>query len=453
MPTPKRTRWAKKHRIPTIAALVIVLAFALFNFSVATGIQGTAGYASDETWYVISARNMFRDVFGAQPTYIDSIGRHHYTVFFSSRTALREDNADFRDFVENELDGSVTMGYSKAHAISIAVFESLENTVITAVFPSVKLVQSGFNYPDVSGAETYLNMEHPPLVKYILGLSMLALGDQPIAWRAPGIILGALALLVTYFIVARLLKNDFFALLVFPLALADPVLRAMSSVAMLDIYVVFFVALSMWFALRRSYLLSAVFIGLGTSCKLTGAFPLFALFFLMLYFRKSSFKKMIFYPFVVSFFVWALVNSPMMLHFGFFSWISEVQNGLQWFVTSRPPGPVVSTPWGWFVNENPFMINANPDVFASVNIAVYLLALAALVTTPYLIRKLRNRNIILPSLWFLSTFVGYVAVYILGNRTMYSFYVVTFAPMAYALVCVIVFWLSRYFEKRFKSCI
>jgi len=443
-------RWAKKHRIPTIAAVVIVSAFALLNFSLAAGMQGTAGYVSDETWYVISARNMFRDVFGAQPTYIDSSGRHNYTVFFSSRTALKDDNAEFRDFVENELDGTVTMGYSKANAISIAVFGELDNKAVEADFPSIKIIQSGFNYPDVSGAETYLNMEHPPLVKYVLGLSMLTLGDQPLAWRAPGVILGALVLLVTYFIVAKLLKNEFFALLVFPLALADPVLRAMSSVAMLDIYVVFFVALSMWFALRRSYFLSAVLIGLGTACKLTGAFPLFALFFLMLYLRKSSVKKMIFYPFAVSFLVWVVVNSPMILHFGVSSWINEIQNGLKWFVTSRPPGPATSTPWGWFVNESPFMINVGPDVFASVNIAVYILALAALATTPYLIRKLKNREVIIPSLWFLSSFVGYVAIYALGNRTMYSFYVVTFAPMAYTLACVMVFWMSKYLEKRFK---
>lgn len=440
-------RWAKKNRIPTIAALAVVLAFALLNFRLATEMQGTAGYVSDETWYVISARNMFRSVFGAQPAYVDPNGRHNYTVFFSSRVALNEDNDEFRNFVENDLGGVVTMGYSKANAISIAVFGELDNKVLTATFPSIKTIQSGFNYPDVAGAETYLNMEHPPLAKYILGFSMLALGDRPIVWRAPGIILGALALLITYFIAAKLLKNEFFALLVLPLALADPVLRAMSSVAMLDIYVVFFVALSMWFALRRSYFCSAVFIGLGTACKLTGAFPLFALFFLMLYLRKSSVKKMIFYPFIVSLLVWVTVNLPLMFHFGVSSWINEIQNGLKWFVTSRPPGPATSTPWGWFVNESPFMINVGPDVAASVNIAVYILALAALVLTPYFMRKLKNRNIILPSLWFLSTFLGYVLIYILGNRTMYSFYVVTFSPMAYILACVMVFWLTRYLEK------
>ncbi len=450
MPKPKWMRWAKKHRAPTIAALAITIAFALLNFGLAAGMQGTAGYVSDETWYVIAARNTFRNVFGAQPAYVDSSGRHNYTVFFSSRTALREDNAEFRDFIENGLGGTVTMGYSKANAISVAVSGGLDNAAVEAAFPSVKIIQSGFNYPDVSGAETYLNMEHPPLVKYILGLSMLTLGDQPLAWRAPGIILGALALIIIYFFVAKLLKNEFFALLVFPLALADPVLRAMSSVAMLDIYVVFFVALSMWFALRRSYFFSAVLIGLGTACKLTGAFPLFALFFMMLYFRKSSAQKMIFYPFAVSLLTWIVVNSPMILHFGVSSWVNEIQNGLKWFVTSRPPGPATSTPWGWFVNESPFTINLNPDVVASVNIAVYLLALAALVATPYLMKKLKNRDILLPSLWFLATFVGFVAIYILGNRTMYSFYAVTFAPMAYALACVTVFWLSKYLEKRFK---
>ncbi len=444
-------RWVKKHKVPQIAAVIVVVAFALVNFGLASSIPGTAGYASDETWYVIASRNMLRDVFGIQPSYIDSGGRHHYTVFFRLRSDLVRENARFRDYVENDLGGVVTMGYDKTAALSVATPGELDRAAVLAAFPSIKVIQGGFNYPDVAGAETYLNMEHPPLSKYIIGISMLAFGDQPIAWRLPGVILGALSLLFVYFIVAKLLKSEIAALLVFPLAFTDPVLRAMSAVAMLDIYVVFFLAASMWFALRRSYFFSAVFIGLSTACKLTGAFPVFALFFLMLYLRKSSVKKMIFYPFIASFLVWAAINLPMMLHFGFSSWITEFQNNLTWLASSRPlNGPPISTPWGWFVNENPFMLSANPDVFASVNIAVYLLAVAALVLTPWLIRRMKRREVAIPGLWFLLSFLGYVAVYALGNRTMYSFYVVTVAPMAYVMATVLLVWLIRWLDKRGK---
>lgn len=436
----------KRQKICTIIALICVAAFAFLTLWLASEIQGTSGYATDETWYVSSARNILREVFGVQPSYIDSSSRHHYTVFFSSRSDLKKDNENLINFIKNEFEGDITKEYDKANAISIATLKELDREAVIKAFPKVKIIQGGFSYPDVYAADSYLNTEHPPLVKYILGLSMLTLGDQPIIWRIPSVVAGSLTLLLTYFIVAKLLNNEAIALLVFPMAFTDPILRAMSSVAMLDIYVAFFIALSMWFALRRSYFLSALFIGLASSCKLTGVFLVFALFFLMLVLRKSSVKKTIFYPFAVPFLAWLSFNSPFIIKFGFQKWAGELVNGLKWFATSRPLGPQVSTPWGWFVNENPFMLNSNPNVSASVNPVVYILALIALILTPYIAYKI-NRNSILPAFWFVFSFLSYVSIYILGNRALYSFYVVTLSPMAYVLACTLIYYFIEKIQK------
>ena len=447
--TSKKKKRDKKRKICTIVALGFVAVFALFSFSLALEVQGTAGYVADETWYVSSSRNVLRETFGVQPSYVDSLGRHHYTVFFSSRSVLKDDNESFMNFIKDEFEGDVTKGYDKVDAISIATFKELDREAVLNAFPGIKIIQSGFNYPDAYNIGSYMNYEHPPLVKYILGFSMLTLGDQPIVWRLPGVIAGSLSLLIAYLIVVKLLNGEAISLLVFPLALTDPVLRAMSSVAMLDIYVVLFIALSMFFALRKSYFLSALFIGLAASCKLTGAFPAVALFLLMLILRKSSVKKMIFYPFAVPFLTWLSINSPLIVKLGFQRWSLEFVNGLKWFATSRPPGPAVSTPWGWFVNENPFTLSTNPNVFASVNPAVYILAIVALALTPYMARKIR-RDAMVPAFWFAFSFLGYVSIYIIGNRTMYSFYVVTLSVMAYALACMLLYYLISYFEKRSK---
>jgi len=440
----------ERQKICVAIAVAFASAFALVCFSLAAQMRGTSGYVADETWYVISSRNILREVFGVQPSYVDFSGRYNYTVFFQSRSALKNDNERFRNFIINEFDGAITKDYDKAIAISIATFKELDREAVVRVFPEVKVIQSGYCYPDVSGADSYMNAEHPPLVKYILGLSMLTLGDHPIIWRIPGIIAGSLALLITYFLVARLLNDEAIALLVFPLAFTDPILRAMSSVAMLDIYVVFFLALSMWFALRRNYFLSAIFIGLASTSKFTGIFSIGALFLLMLILRRSGVKKLIFYPFVVPFLVWLAFNSPLVIKWGLQGWIGEIQNGLRWFLTSRPPGPTVSDPWGWFVNQSPFMLSSNPDVFASVNPAVYILALISLIFTPYIAYK-ANRDSIVPAFWFLFTFLGYVSIYFLGNRTMYSFYVVTLSVMAYAMACTLLYYFISYLESRSKS--
>ncbi|KUO42628.1 MAG: hypothetical protein APZ16_01800 [Candidatus Hadarchaeum yellowstonense] len=436
----------ERRVICSILAVALTAAFSLFCFNLALQMQGTSGYVADETWYVLSSRNILREVFGVQPAYIDSEGRHNYTIFFQSYSALKEDNERFRNFIRNEFCGVVTKDYDKAVAISVATVEEIDPSAVFAAFPRVKVIQSGYFYPDVSGADSYKNAEHPPLVKYLIGISMLLLGDQPIVWRIPSIIAGSLALLVTYFLVSRLLNNEVVALLVFPFAFTDPVFRAMSSIAMLDIYVTLFLSLSMWFALRRDYFLSAFFLGLAATSKFTGVFSIAALFLLMLL-RRSSLKKIIVYSFLFPFMIWFVFNSPLIFKWGLSGWIGEIQNGLRWFLTSRPPGPAVSDPWGWFVNQNPFTLNVSPDVFAAVNPAVYLIALVSLVITPYLSYK-ANRDAAVPALWFLFTFLGYVLVYLLGNRTMYSFYVVTLSTMAYALASVFLFYLLNYLESR-----
>jgi predicted membrane-bound dolichyl-phosphate-mannose-protein mannosyltransferase len=438
------TRVNKKQIICVIVALVLTSTFAYASFSLAKEIRGTQGYVADETWYVSSARNILREVFGAQPSYVDPEGRHNYTVFFSSSSDLSRIRGKFRTFVERELDGVVTQRYSKTPAMSIAIPEELDYENLLETFPEIKIIQRGYNYPDADAIENYLNAEHPPLVKYIIGFSMLTLGDEPINWRIPGIIAGSITILLVYLIVARLTNNGFISLFVFLFAFTDPILKAMSSVAMLDIYTALFIALSAWLAIRRNYFLSAMAVGLAASCKLTGVFAAGALFILMVISYKSNHKlnrkKLILYPFVIPFLVWLLFNSPLIIECGFQKWFEDLARGLSWHITSRPPGPPVSTPWGWFVNENVFWLNFDPNVSASVAPVIYFTALIALIFVPHLVRKI-DRNYLVPGLWFGITFLGYVFVYIIGNRTLYSFYAVTLSPMVYVLAGALVYYL------------
>ncbi|RLG74116.1 MAG: hypothetical protein DRO08_00485, partial [Thermoprotei archaeon] len=46
-------------------------------------------------------------------------------------------------------------------------------------------------YPNIPNPKGNLNLEHPPLAKYIMFLSMLVLGDNSLAWRIPGLIMRA----------------------------------------------------------------------------------------------------------------------------------------------------------------------------------------------------------------------------------------------------------------------
>ena len=450
----------KKRIICVTVALILTLTFAYTSFSLATEMQGSQGYVSDECWYVSSARNILREVFGVQPSYVDPEGMRHYTVFFSSSSDLNQIRENFRIFIEKLGGRIVPCSYSKTPAISIAIPEELDHENLLETFPKIEIIQSGYNYPDAERIENYLNLEHPPLAKYIIGLSMLTLGDEPINWKIPGIIAGSMTILLVYLIVAKLIKNEFIALFVYLFAFTDPIFKAMSSIAMLDIYAAFFMTLSAWLAMRRNYFLSALAVGLAASCKLTGVFSAGALFLFMIIgymadaprrsrarrrrrwraFRqvlREKTGKLILYPIVIPFLVWLLFNLPLIVNLGFQKWFGDVTGGLGWFITPKTGG---SGPWGWFVNQDVFALNFNPDVFASVAPVIYLMALIALIFVPHLARKI-NRNYLVPGLWFSMTFLGFVFVYILGNRSLYSFYAVALSPMVYVLAGVLVYYL------------
>jgi predicted membrane-bound dolichyl-phosphate-mannose-protein mannosyltransferase len=460
----------KKRIICLIVALVLTSIFAYACFSLATEMQGAQGYVSDECYYVSAARNILREVFGVQPSYVDSNGEHHYTIFFSSIPARDSVMENFKTFIASEFNGSVVApSYTETPAVAIATKVELNYESVREAFPEVKIIQSGYSHPD-KVSMNLLNTEHPPLAKYIIGLSMLTLGDQPINWRIPSIIAGSITILLVYLIVAGLTKNEFIALFVYLFAFTDPILRAMSSIAMLDIYAVLFMTLSAWLAIRRNYFWSAIAVGLATSCKYSGAFSAVALFLFMAIgymtdtlrrsrtqrrrwwraFRqvlREKANKLILYSIVIPLLVWFLFNLPLIVHLGFQNWLVGTRNtdrlsvleGFAWFTGSKTGGPA---PWGWFVNQNVFWFNFNPDVSASVNSVIYFMALIALIFVPHLARKV-NRNYLVPGLWFSITFLGFVLVYILGNRGQYSFYVIALSPMVYVLACVLVYYLTE----------
>ncbi len=91
------------------------------------------------------------------------------------------------------------------------------------------------------------NNEHPPLAKYLIMYSILALGDTPLAWRLPSIVMGALTLPVLYLLARRLIWDEKAALLAVVLFALDVTSFNISSIAILD-------APSLFFALAGSYL-------------------------------------------------------------------------------------------------------------------------------------------------------------------------------------------------------
>lgn len=108
-----------------------------------------------------------------------------------------------------------------------------------------------------------LNAEVPPLGKYLIGLTTLTFGNQNIF----ALLSGIFALAVFYFLNLALMKDRFFAFLPVFLFSLEPLFYTQLRATYLDLLYLGFLFMIFLFALKKRYILSAVFLGLMAATK------------------------------------------------------------------------------------------------------------------------------------------------------------------------------------------
>jgi dolichyl-phosphate-mannose-protein mannosyltransferase len=112
------------------------------------------------------------------------------------------------------------------------------------------------------------NREHPPLAKYLIATGIRVLGDHPAGWRAAPVFFGALALAVTFLLVAEV-STERRAWLAVAFVACNGFWFVMSRVAMLSIFEVAFALIAFLFI--DNPILCGVALGLATACRWNGA--------------------------------------------------------------------------------------------------------------------------------------------------------------------------------------
>lgn len=295
-------------------------------------------------------------------------------------------------------------------------------------------IKPGYEYGDAESINNYYNMEHPPLGKYILILSMLAIGDYPGGWRIPSMVSGALLTIVTGLIVREATKRDIYAILASILTASDPIVRVMAGVAMLDIFLALFTALSIYFAIRGSWTLSGISLGLAISTKMSGGFALIALLILSALKPRDimrTYRDLILIPAAV----FMIINMPIIMLFGIQTWYDQsIAGAVSWHLRTKTQpgeGPPASAPWMWLYGENPFYLTVSPDTIARGNIYVYMGSIAMALILIAVARSFPTISEL--TIATFVTWLGYVLLWLLGNHSQYSFYMVQLAPLFSAL--------------------
>jgi len=436
-----------RRALPYIALLAI-LAYAAYSYYsyadayTASEIRGGGkGYVSDEVWYVDAARNLLRKVFGAEPR---QVGLPGATVVYSSNISLSELRRIARELGVRIVDDR----YSELR--NAVYVEAAKRSSIEAFARALNAsdVVWGWRLGDASGINSYMNLEHPPLVKYLIALVMALAGDYPTYWRLPSVAAGLATVVLTYLFVAEVSGLRWLGVLAAGLLAVDPIMRAMSSVAMLDVYVAMFSVAAAYAAVKKGPLHGVLVAALGSTAKFSTLFvlpPLYLAYARRSAARSGSLKRFlddtlffISYTLLAFILPQVAVSIPLIASMGFGQWFEQcVIGAFQWHLTTKCVGescPPASAPWCWFFNINPFPLYYFPTsaVVAQVNSLLWPIALAVAVVMAPGYAVDRGSRWSLGFLW--GVFLSYVALWVLGNRSQYSFYAVQLAPFVYALL-------------------
>ncbi|MCA1833766.1 MAG: phospholipid carrier-dependent glycosyltransferase [Actinomycetota bacterium] len=91
---------------------------------------------------------------------------------------------------------------------------------------------------------------HPPIGKWMIAAGEAIFGNRPFGWRFSAAVVGTLCILLTYLVARRLFHSRFAAVTASIFVATDGLFFVQSRIAMLDIFLAFFILLAFWLVLE-----------------------------------------------------------------------------------------------------------------------------------------------------------------------------------------------------------
>ncbi|MDQ6748680.1 MAG: glycosyltransferase family 39 protein [Candidatus Dormibacteraeota bacterium] len=303
------------------------------------------------------------------------------------------------------------------------------------------------------------NHEHPPLGKLFIAGSIKAFGDNGVGWRVSSVVAGMFCILLLYLLVAAAGADRWLAVLAAALFSFDNLVMVHSRIGVLDIFLLMFMLLAAWGAMRGWPWLAGIGAGLATLVKINGTYAIAALlvfygvFALLRWRRERRFPR----EEVVAAGIMLAVFLPLWIG-GLFlldravtpykSPIEHIQFMIKYgFALKRPGGPanVESYPWQWLINEvqMPYLrvdqtVGTGPNdqqVRALINfrgamnpvlIGTFPLAFAYSAWRAW---KFQERLSIFVIAWLIGAYLPFYYLAIVGERISYIFYFLPTMPV------------------------
>ena len=368
-----------------------------------------------------------------------------------------------------------------AAAFRLVHLGSLKGLIFDEVYyanDAHSLLQHGV---ELTGNNTPSFVVHPPVGKWLIAIGIKLFGFHEFGWRFSAAIVGSLAVVLIFYVAQRLFDSYFLSLTASLLMLFDGLELSLSRVGLLDIFLMFFLLLTLFFLLKSQHWFAGISLGLAAGVKWTGFYYFLAIFAFVIYVDYRRHKAMeeespirqtvnkelveritqyLFVPgltYVMSWAGWFInthgwdrsgAHSPGSLITSFIKYHKEI---LHFHANLTTHHPYQSNPWSWlimgrpvsFYYQTPSSCGATKCSAEIVSLGTPILwwamAIAVIVAFGYWIARREWQS----GLLLLFFAAGYLPWFLFQKRTMFNFYSIAFEPF---LILLLVYVLSKYLE-------
>jgi dolichyl-phosphate-mannose--protein O-mannosyl transferase len=342
------------------------------------------------------------------------------------------------------------------------------------------LLQNGVELESKSGLAQFI--VHPPIGKWLIAIGIKLFGYNEFGWRFSAAVIGSISIVLMYFTAKKLFNSQLLSFFSAALISMDGLHLVQSRVALLDIFLLFFIQIAVLALLHEKYWISAIALGLATSVKWSGLYVLIAVALLVLVkdYRKYRYlgferpiMKVIQKNFLFRFLQFGIFPSVIYIStwFGWFftktgwdrSWSSNPfislwhyhSEILNFHVNLSDSHPYSANPWSWLIQGRPTsFFYETPNNCSGANCSQEILALgtpllwwaatlALLVTFGFWISKRESQAEIL----LVVVGASYLPWFAFQNRTMFSFYAIAFEPFLLLCLVYLVSKIAKYQRK------
>jgi dolichyl-phosphate-mannose-protein mannosyltransferase len=391
---------------------LIVLATLILHFVI---ITNPSDLILDEQHYIKEARNIIQN---------------HSFIFLEhpplSKLIIVAGEYIFSGFKSPVKDAGTTQ---QAIANNASTVIDVSDTSVFSVGKTIKIDDEIMKVLSIDTALNQLTVERGYIgttaTSHAPQQTIYIFNDNPWCWRVFPILFGTAFIVLFYFICRKLnMSNRAASIATFLLAFENMTF-VQNSVAMLDVFYVFFMFAAFLLYLTRKYIAAGIAVGLSALGKLLGALAMPALV-IHWFFSKTN-RSRWFAATVVLSVVTFVVGLPLLEYIVTHNFVNPIDriktmlnlSGSLTFANTTHPS--LARPWTWVFGYTYMPYWWTPHYISAISPSIWVLIVPAFAYMVYKSVK-RDEAGLFGASWFFSTYILWIPLSLITNRVSYPFY-------------------------------